>query len=185
MHEQKVAPGLLLAMPQLADPNFSRSAVLMIEHTDEGSFGLILNRSTNVAVAEVLKAFGMEWIGPADARVWLGGPVMPQSRWALHSPVELRQQEGSFTIVEGVTLSTQPTQHQQLVEQPPPHLRFLLGYSGWGAGQLESELAQGSWLIAEATEKLVFETGPDEMWEAAIRSLGIDPVTLFPGAGVH
>ena len=82
-------------------------------------------------------------------------------------------------------LSTLPDQLKDLAERPSGELRFLLGYAGWGGGQLESELAQGSWLAAPASPQLVFRTEAGRMWEAAIQSLGIDPSTLIPGAGIH
>jgi putative transcriptional regulator len=72
-----------------------------------------------------------------------------------------------------------------LVEKPPRRLRFFAGYAGWGAHQLESELAQGAWLTAVVTPALIFETPAERMWEAALRSLGIDPGALVPGVGVH
>ena len=82
MDGNRIAPGLLLAMPQLLDPNFSRSVVLMIEHADDHSFGLVLNRPTEFQVADVLSPMHIEWAGDPDAVVWLGGPVMPRSGYA-------------------------------------------------------------------------------------------------------
>lgn len=185
MSEQKVAPGLLLAMPHLPDPNFSRSVVLMVEHTPGGSWGLIVNRPTPVRIAEVLDQLEVEWEGLPDAVVWSGGPVEPQSGCMLHQPVSLPQLEQSHQVVDGLVLSMLPEQLRHLASEPPERFRFLLGYAGWGAGQLESELALSSWLIAPADPEIVFGTPPDRMWETAIQSLGIDPSTLVPAAGVH
>jgi putative transcriptional regulator len=185
MSTSEIAPGLLLAMPQLDDPNFSRAVVLMVQHDDQGSFGLVLNRPSETAVIEVTAPLGMRWRGDPSAVVWLGGPVSPESGWLLHEPLREVTGEGTFELGDGIALSTSPDKFRTLVEQPPRHLRFFAGYAGWGAQQLESELAQGAWLTAGATAQLVFETPAERMWDAALRSLGIEPSSLVPGAGVH
>lgn len=184
MNDRQIAPGLLLAMPQLGDPNFFRAVVLMIEHGESGSFGLIVNRRTELHVREVLSGLGITWAGASDAVVWQGGPVMPQSGWLVHEPTEVLDAD-SVAVAPGIVLSTSNEQLHELASSPPEQLRFVMGYSGWGAGQLESELSEGVWLAAEATARVVFETPPEEMWQVAIRSLGIDPSTLVPGTGVH
>lgn len=180
-----IAPGLLLAMPQLLDPNFERSVVLMIEHSAEGSWGLIVNRPSSIPIGEVLDSMGIEWAGDPDAVVWSGGPVQPRTGWLIHSPVPGAAGEDSVEVTEGLALTTSPARLRELALDPPARLRFLMGYSGWGAGQLESELAQGAWVHAEAAPELVFETSPARMWEQAMRSIGIDPATLVPARGVH
>jgi len=183
MDERNVAPGLLLAMPQLPDPNFQRSVVLMVEHHESGSFGLVVNRPTDVAVAEVLADLEIGWHGDSEAVVWSGGPVEPQRGCVLHPPVPGADAE--HAIVPGIALSTTPEQLRELAQDPPDHLRFLLGYAGWGPAQLEREMTEGSWLMAPASPKLVLETPFELMWEAAIESLGIDPATLVPATGIH
>ena len=87
MSERGIAPGLLLAMPQMGDPNFRRSVVLMVEHNAEQSFGLVVNRPSEVPVSEVMTPLGVSW-READARVFMGGPVAPGSGWLLHEPVD-------------------------------------------------------------------------------------------------
>src|SRR5688572_8675998 len=150
MDEGKVAPGLLLAMPQLIDPNFAPSVVLMIEHTDDGSFGLVINRPSSMSVVTLLKALEVDWRGAGGAVVWGGGPVMPATGWVLHAPLSGPEapieQPGTITIAPGIALSTSPDMLKHIARRPPPRLRFLLGYSGWGPGQLTSEMARGSWL---------------------------------------
>jgi putative transcriptional regulator len=185
VNDRQIAPGLLLAMPQLGDPNFFRAVVLMVEHSESGSFGLIVNRRTELPVREVLDGLGMRWSGEGDAMVWQGGPVMPQSGWVVHEPTEELDPSDSVDIAPGIVLSTSNEQLRELAARPPAELRFVMGYSGWGAGQLESELSEGVWLAAEATVGVVFHAHPERMWEEAIRSLGIDPATLVPGTGIH
>ena len=185
MDERNVAPGLLLAMPQLPDPNFQRSVVLMVEHHELGSFGLVVNRPTEMPVEEVLSELEIGWHGDGEAVVWCGGPVEPQRGCVLHPPVPGPDPEQVVHVVPGIVLSTSPEQLRELAQDPPDHLRFLLGYAGWGPGQLEHEMTEGSWVVAPASPELVFETPFERMWQAAIESLGIDPSTLVPASGIH
>lgn len=185
MQIRTLAPGLLLAMPQLEDRNFERAVVLMVEHNAEGSFGLIVNRPSDLRVAEVLETLSIEWTGSVDAVVWSGGPVMPRTGWVLHEPTELPLEEGQVEVVPGIVLSTSPERLRALAECPPSRMRFVLGFSGWGPSQLEGELAAGAWINAEATPEIVFGTPAEEMWEEALRSIGVQPATLIPAPGVH
>ena len=187
MESANLAPGLLLAMPQLADPNFSRSVVLMIEHGDEGSFGLVINHPSPIKASELLDSLEMSWRGEDSAVVWAGGPVSPSTGWVLHEPVGLAQpgEGGTIEITSTIALSTSPDRLRVIASSPPRNVRLLLGYSGWGPGQLAVEMARGAWLHTEIDENLVFGTPPDEMWAAAIRTLGINPADLMPSRGVN
>lgn len=185
MDLRKLAPGLLLAMPQLPDPNFERAVVLMVEHGDEGSWGLIVNRPTELAVSEVMSELEIDWAGPLDDVVWQGGPVEPFRGCVLHPTGLAQSNPEPQEILPGISLSTLPEQLELLAGNPDPSLRFILGYAGWGAGQLEVEMTAGAWLLAPASPELVFAPEPDAMWGAAIASLGIDPTSLVPAEGVH
>ena len=175
-----MAPGLLLAMPQLADPNFSRAVVLMIEHGEQGSFGLVINHPSPIRASELLQSLEMHWRGDDAALVWAGGPVSPSTGWVLHEPIGIAVANtgGTIEITSTISLSTSPDRLRSR------NVRLLLGYSGWGPGQLAREMAGGAWLHTAADPKLVFETPPGEMWDAAMRSLGVNPVDLFVGRGV-
>ncbi len=194
--ERTLAPGLLLAMPHLADPNFHRAVVLMIEHDDDGSFGLIINRPSTMSVSSLLVALEMSWRGDAGAVVWTGGPVMPTTGWVLHEPsmrvgrgaTSLKvglETDGTVSFAPGLDLSTSPDKLRLIAEEPPGRTRFLLGYSGWGPGQLADEMARGSWLHADADPALIFETPADSLWESALRSLGVSPESIVQGSGIH
>jgi putative transcriptional regulator len=174
----------LFVMPQLLDPNFERTVVLMIEHGEEGSFGLVLNRPTPVAVSQVLETLEVEWEGDPEATVWSGGPVSPRSGWIIHEPTGGEAPPG-IEIVPGLMLSTSPEQLQALASSPPGRLRFLMGYSGWGGGQLEYELSAGSWVLVEADPDLLFGSAPEDLWVAVLGSIGIEPGSLVPGTGIH
>jgi len=179
------APLLLLSMPQMADPNFAQTVVLLCDYTEQGAFGIVVNRPSEMPVIEVMSPLGMRWRGDPEAVLWVGGPVAPESGWLLHEPSAAISGEGTVDVIDGIALSTSPEHFRTLVEKPPRRLRFFAGYAGWGAHQLESELAQGAWLTADVTPTLIFDTPPDRMWESALRSLGVEPGALVPGAGVH
>lgn len=171
-------------MPQLEDPNFSRSVVLMVEHSAEGSWGLVVNRPSVVPVSEILSSLDIDWRGDPDEVVWSGGPVEPTSGWVIHHPIDYVA-ESTLQVTKEICLSTSPDQLRALAVEPPAQMRFLMGYSGWGAGQLEGELAEGAWLHAEVSAELLFTTPGDELWGAVLQTLGIDPASLIPARGVH
>jgi putative transcriptional regulator len=187
MESSNLAPGLLLAMPQLADPNFSRAVVLMIEHSEQGSFGLVINHPSPIKASELLDSLEMSWQGEDTAVVWAGGPVSPSTGWVLHEPVGVAEPggQGTIAITSSISLSTSPDRLRVIASRPPRNIRLLLGYSGWGPGQLAAEMARGAWLHTDATPGLVFETPPDQIWDTAMRSLGINPRDLFTGGGVN
>lgn len=186
MESANLAPGLLLAMPQLADPNFSRAVVLMIEHGENGSFGLVVNHPSPIKASELLDSLEMHWRGEDSAVVWAGGPVSPSTGWVLHEPVGVAPYgAGTIEITSTISLSTSPDRLRAIANQPPRNIRLLLGYSGWGPGQLAQEMARGAWLHTSADPHIVFETPPDEIWDRAMKSLGINPRDLFAARGVN
>jgi putative transcriptional regulator len=178
-----LAPSLLLSMPQLQDPNFARTVVLLCEHAADGAFGLVLNRPTDVAAATAVRLEpGFE--GGNGLKLWIGGPVEPERGWIIVD----REPQGveSRQIVDGVFLSSSPLVLRRVLEaNPPPRARVLAGYAGWGPGQLDEELSESSWLIADVQPDLIFDVEPALMWETAIRRLGADPTTLQMSRGVH
>ena len=192
MSANSLAPGLLLAMPQLMDPNFTRSVVLMIEHGDAGSFGLVVNQPSPITASELLESLDMEWRGDPDARVWSGGPVSPSTGWVLHEPVDALPatdklgEGGTIHVGPGLALTTSPEGLRTIAAAPPRRMRLLLGYSGWAPGQLAAEMARGSWLHADADPALIFDLDPDAIWDRSVKSLGIaNPESLIQGRGVH
>ena len=173
-------------MPQLQDPNFSRAVVLMIEHSPQGSFGLVINHPSPIKASELLDSLEMSWRGDDAAVVWAGGPVSPSTGWVLHEPVGVAQPgQGTIAITSSILLSTSPDRLRAIANEPPRNIRLLLGYSGWAPGQLEAEMARGAWLHASADPDLVFGTPPDEIWEIALQGLGINPASLFASRGVN
>jgi putative transcriptional regulator len=168
---RSLAPALLLSMPQLLDQNFCRTVILLCKHSDEGAFGLVVNRP--------LVTTG------CDLDVWVGGPVEPERSWILVGGDEYHGQPG-MRVADGVSLSTDPDLLRRLLEpDPPPNARLIVGYAGWGPGQLEGELNASAWLIGDVDRELIFNTPADRMWDTAIRRLGADPSALQMSRGVH
>jgi putative transcriptional regulator len=149
-----------------------------------------------MSVSALLGALDMSWRGDNAAVVWTGGPVMPTSGWVLHEPTPRvgpgaatlqsgLENDGTVSFAPGIDLSTSPDKLRVIASAPPERTRFLLGYAGWGPGQLATEMSRGSWLHAEASPDLVFETPSDFMWETALRSLGVSPESLVQSSGIH
>lgn len=181
-----LAPALLLSMPQLVDPNFARTVVLLCTHGDQGALGLVVNRPL-ITSGRVTVNLDPPVSTDRELQVWLGGPVEPQSIWMLagQDPNADGDMPG-MQIAEQMYLSTSPHLLRRLLEpDPPPLARLIVGYAGWGPGQLEAELHASAWLMSDVDRELVFNTPADRMWEAAIRRLGADPATLQMSRGVH
>ena len=180
---KSLAPALLLSMPQMNDPNFARSVVLLAKHNDEGAFGLIMNRPL-VTTGRVVVSLDPPVSTERELEVWSGGPVEPGSSWILVGGQE--ESVSGMPIVEGLAISTSPDLLRRLLEpDPPANTRLIVGYSGWGPGQLEMELEESAWLLSDVDPALLFTTPPDQMWERAIRRLGADPSALHMSRGVH
>jgi putative transcriptional regulator len=173
---------LLLSMPQLQDPNFARTVVLLCDYGPEGAFGLVINRPSDVPATSMVR-LDPPVVDGNDMPLWIGGPVEPQRGWILlgeEPAVEFK------CIRDGLYLSTSAVLLRDVLEaRPAPRARVLAGYAGWGPGQLDEELSQSAWLMADVDLDLVFDVPAAAMWETAIRRLGADPSTLTMGHGVH
>jgi putative transcriptional regulator len=181
-----LAPALLLSMPQLADPNFNRTVVLLCRHSEEGSFGLVVNRPL-LTSGRVVVNLEPPVSTDRELQIWIGGPVEPQRSWMLVDAGDEDEAVGEgIRVTDRVYLSTSPELLRRLLEPaPPPHARLVLGYAGWGPGQLEEELQASAWLLSDVDPALLFDTPAERMWEAAIRRLGADPTMLQMSRGVH
>lgn len=186
--ESSLSATLLVAMPQLQDPNFHRTVMLIVEHDENGTFGLVLNREVDLLASTLCASLDVRWEGDPDANIQWGGPVEPNSGWLLFSdPIEGDEESRAVTAVgeDGIYLARSLDVLRDVASLPKTDIRFYLGYAGWGPGQLEGEMAQGAWLVAPSDPKLVFDADREAMWDRAVRSLGIDPMTLIPTQGIH
>lgn len=179
-----LAPSLLLSMPQLTDPNFSKSVILLCEHAAEGAFGLVVNRPSEITVAEAVQ-LTPPIAAPNELPLLIGGPVEPQRGWILTAapPDDVEYRD----LGAGLYLSASPLLlRRALMARPAPRRTVVIaGYAGWGPGQLDQELEQSSWLIMPVELDLIFEIPAAASWEMAIRRLGADPYLLQMGQGIH
>lgn len=186
MGSSSLAPAFLLSMPQMLDPNFSRTVVLLCTHTHEGAFGLVVNRPL-LTKGRVMVNLDPPVTTDRELQLWVGGPVEPQRSTILvgREADELGLHSG-MPVTEGLSLSTDPELLRRLLEpDPPAYARLFVGYSGWGAGQLEAEIEASAWLMSDVDREIIFKTPPDRMWDVAIRRLGADPNALQMSRGVH
>lgn len=180
---KSLAPGFLIAMPQLGDPNFHRSVVLMIEHNDQGSMGLVLNRIAPLKLLDLGKGQKLPVASQhAEASVFIGGPVEPFRGFVLHDSAHVSERH---QVLPGLFLSVTSDALKPLLLDGHAHLRFCLGYAGWGPKQIERELAQGSWLFTEASMSPALFGDPTALWEETLKGMGVDPAMLVTGGGVH
>jgi putative transcriptional regulator len=171
-------------MPQLVDPNFKRTVVLLCTHNQDGAFGLVVNRPL-VTVGRVVVDLNPPVATERELQVWVGGPVEPQRSWMLVAGDSNEDASGT-PLTDGLYLSTSPDLLRRVLEpDPPSNTRLIVGYSGWSPGQLEGELQESAWLISDVDPALIFATPPEHMWERAIRRLGADPSSLHTSRGVH
>lgn len=187
MQKTGLSGSLLVAMPQLQDPNFRRSVVLMVHHDEESSFGLVLNRPAELVAEDLFGGLDFEWKGDPAAVVSWGGPVELSSGWLLFGdghPAALDDEEVG-EVAPGLYFAGSLEVFRSVAAEPPDDVRLFLGYAGWGAGQLEAELSQGAWLSAPVSGEVVFDVPAEDMWEHVVRGLGIDPATLVSTSGIH
>lgn len=165
-------------------PFFNHTLVLLVDHGDDGSFGFVVNRMTDLEMLDVFNEVGVagESSDLARAPVLLGGPVSPESGWILYDSEGVPQPSEGKTIAVGKGIACSAS--LELLERiargdGPDTCAMVLGYSGWGVGQLEGEMKQGSWIPVDLDYDLVFETPVENRWEAALASLGIDPARVI------
>jgi putative transcriptional regulator len=170
--DQKFEKGyLLVANPVLPDPNFSRTVILLCNHNDGGSFGLVLNRVAEFSLDEILAESNSDL--PSTQKVFFGGPVgQTQGFFLCRSDQDLPEIE---PICPGVYLGMNWESSKMIagqIENPEENIRFYLGYSGWASGQLAGEMEQKSWLTREANDSFVFSNNENKIWSNVVRSLG-------------
>lgn len=175
---------LLIAMPTLQDPNFSRSVTLICEHDEQGAIGLVLNQPVAFCLQELLQQLSIQCISEttAEKTIMSGGPVSPENGFVLHRPSG--QWQNSLQVNAEVALTSSIDVLQAIAnDQGPSDAIIALGYAGWAAGQLEHELANNSWLTHPADNDMLFRTRPDLLWDTAAKAMGVDMTLLSHEAG--
>ena len=175
---------LLIAMPTLQDPNFARTVTYICEHGDHGAMGIVLNRPTDLCLADVLQHMQIEGgMGAAGEQiVYLGGPVEEERGFVLHT--HTGPWDSTLAVDEEISITTSRDILEAMARGTGPRRTLVaLGYAGWGAGQLERELQQNAWLSGPADQSILFDLPADQRWEAAARLLGVDLHLLSTDAG--
>lgn len=179
----ELAPGFLVAVPQMGDANFARAVVLLLEHGPNGALGIVVNRPGPLRLAEVARTQGFPRRPVHDrAPVFVGGPVQPDRGFLLHDRTDVDER---LRVLDGLYVSSSTDTLKALLEADPARFRLCLGYSGWGPGQLEKELRDGAWVATEALATHVLRTPASDAWTAVLADLGIDPAMMGRGGGLH
>lgn len=174
-----------MAMPAMGDPRFEHTVILMCAHSDDGAMGLIINKpNAEIRMSDVLDQLDLEPTREAaEMIVHFGGPVETGRGFVLHSADYVSSlhtlkvgahfgMTATLDILEEIARGTGPAQSL-----------MMLGYAGWGPGQLEGEIGRNGWLTTDALPQIVFQTPAGQKWSAALESLGVDPITLSSTAG--
>lgn len=169
-----IEPGFLLAAPRMGDPNFEGTVVLLGAHESGGSLGWTVNGDTMAHAAEIVRATGLVPAGTElpdvfDHDALSGGPVSPESVWILYRrSAGVEALVGSIFVGEEIGVTSSIDALRVLIAGGGPReVRLLIGYAGWGPGQLEREISEGTWLPAAANAKLLFDEPTEALWQRA------------------
>ena len=183
----------LIAMPGMEDASFARSVVYLCEHSERGALGLIINKPTDISLKglfdKVDLSLGRDDL--SDAPVFLGGPVQTERGFvlheSLHGPCDTPEEStyaATMVIPGGLEMTTSKDVLEALATGAGPRrVLVTLGYAAWGEGQLESELAENSWLTVGADVSVIFDTPVEQRYDTALGLLGLEAWRLSPGAG--
>ncbi|MCE2688432.1 MAG: YqgE/AlgH family protein [Rubrivivax sp.] len=179
----------LIAMPGMADDNFSRTVVYLCEHSKNGALGLVINRPTDITLKSLFEKveLSLDRDELAQQPVFFGGPVQTERGFVLHEKTGTEQSPYTSTLSiagGGLEMTTSKDVLEALANGAGPRrLMVTLGYSGWSAGQLEEEIGRNGWLTVDADPKVIFDTPVEERYQRALSLLGFDPLMLSQEAG--
>lgn len=176
----------LMAMPGMVEGDLAGTVIYVCEHSDRGALGLVINRPTDLSLGGLLEQVDLAQAGQPEQNqntpVHFGGPVQSDRGFVLHKPAG--DYSSSIRLGDTLALTTSRDVLQAVASGEGPDKIFVtLGYAGWGAGQLEQELAQNAWLSVAAEESIIFEVPAESRYPAAMRLLGVDPAMLAGSAG--
>jgi len=185
MHPTSLTGRLLIATPDMGDPRFRSSVIYLCSHDKSGAMGIAINKSKgDLQLSDMLDQIGIEGdVQVADTPVLNGGPVDIDRGFVLHT-ADYFQADTSLKLSDTLNLtSTKDILLAMVQEYAPSKAMLAVGYSGWGAGQLEKEIAQNAWIVADADEALIFDTDLSSKWRKALAILGIKPEMLSQSGG--
>ena len=178
----------LIAMPGMADDTFAGSVVYLCEHTENGALGLVINKPIDITVKNLFERVELQLESDelAGQPVFFGGPVQTERGFVLHEKLggDESPYSSTLSIPGGLEMTTSKDVLEALAHGAgPKRLLITLGYSGWGAGQLEEEIGRNGWLNVDAVPEIIFDTPIEQRYERALSLLGIDPRMLSQEAG--
>lgn len=170
-----------MASPGLACPFFHHTVVLLVEHGPSGSLGFVVNRPRPLPVSVLFETMELPCAEAArDGEVWTGGPVAPETGWVLFDRQSGEAPFDSLDLGPRIGLSASREVLEALASGfGPQHYAVILGYAGWGPGQLDKELTEGSWIVTDVDASLILDRPSEERWEAALATLGIEAGRVF------
>lgn len=183
--KSELAPGFLVASPNMKDPHFAHSLVLLVEAGEDGAMGFIVNRKLDVTLADLQDDLELELRAERAAEaVHFGGPVQSERGWLLvdqrgESTDDLdaaMSMDGALDVVTSLD-----TLRIVLTENDARAVKLVLGYAGWGSAQLEDEIREGAWIPLDFDPALVFDGGEREAWAHALERIGLDPAIYWGG----
>ena len=184
MKATNLTNNFIIAMPSLVDDNFNHTVTYICEHNENGSFGIVINRITDVTLDEVIHQMDIETTGSMihEKFIYHGGPVQQERGFILHRP--LGEWSSSLKINDQMALTTSRDIIEAIAHDEGPEESIIaLGYAGWSPGQLEQELADNTWLNCPADEQIIFDIPVKKRWQAAADLLGVDLQLLSNDAG--
>lgn len=172
---QDLSNHLLIAMPGLLDPNFSHAVIYLCEHNAEGAMGLVINHPLDIPLSQIFDQLELSYTtNIGDQSLLSGGPVQVDRGFVLHRTSN-RKWESTLPISDDISLTASSDIISDIAnDQGPSDLIITLGYSGWGPGQLEEELASNAWLTIPADAAILFDTPFEERAKVAAAKMGID-----------
>lgn len=185
MENARLKHQLLVAMPQMGDPNFEHTVTYLVEHGEDGAMGLTLNRPVSLSLRDILADMDITIEVPPSKhhQVVAGGPIQQDSGFVLHRATA-RPWDSSITLSDGLCLTTSRDILEAIaVGEGPAETLVCLGYAGWDTGQLERELADNAWLSVESSPELVLEVPFEQRWHAAAARLGVDMTLIVSEMG--
>ena len=184
MSDNRLTNHFIIAMPGLRDENFNQAVTYICEHDDNGTFGIIINRESEITLNDVMQQMKIHY-HPDESKydaVFSGGPVQVNRGFILHRPAG--NWDSSLIVNDSVALTTSRDILEAIADNKGPDDKIIaLGYAGWGPGQLEQEMAANTWLSCPAEEQIIFDTPVEDRWQAAANLIGVDLQLLSNDAG--
>ena len=184
MTDNRLTDHFIIAMPGLMDENFNQAVTYICEHDENGTFGIIINRESEITLDDVMQQMKIPYDASTARKesVFTGGPVQANRGFILHRPTG--NWDSSLIVNDAVALTTSRDILEAIAGNNGPDDNIIaLGYAGWGPGQLEQEMAANTWLSCPAEQQIIFNSPVEERWQAAAKLIGIDVQLMSNDAG--